>query len=169
MIRKERRTIAKGIKNSYNKGNHGGETEEKMKKFSLLVLLVLVSSLAFPLFGQEKRRFKESEYYYVSVPIERIFAYRNGYVVVYRKGVNQMARTYIPEAWFTDTAGRAEQINLGSGQAWPYLTIYYKSGEFSHIRLYVRRERTHETWGVVPMNINIDEYFEGIEDIRLEF
>jgi hypothetical protein len=35
--------------------------------------------------------------------------------------------------------------------------------------MYVRRERTHETWGVVPMNVNIDEYFEGVEEIRLEF
>jgi hypothetical protein len=144
-------------------------TEDKMKKFSLLVLLVLVSSLGFPLFGQEKRKYKESEFYYVSVPIERIFAYRSGYVIVYRKGINQMARTYIPEGWFTDTGGKAEEIALGSGKAWPHLTIYYKSGQFSHIRVYVRRERAHETWGVVPMNVNIDEYFEGIEEIRLEF
>jgi hypothetical protein len=144
-------------------------TEDKMKKFSLLVLLVLVSGLGFSLFGQEKRQFKESEYYYVSVPIERVFAYRSGYVVVYRKGVNQMARTYIPEEWFTSAGGKAEEIALGSGKAWPYLTIYYKSGQFSHIRMYVRRERTHETWGVVPMNLNIDEYFEGVEEIKLEF
>jgi hypothetical protein len=143
--------------------------EDKMKKFSFLVLLVLVFSLGFPLFAQEKRNFKESEYYYVSVPIEKIYSYRNGYVVLYRKGVNQMARTYLPQEWFAGVQGKAEQIALGSGKAWPYLTIYYKSGEFSHVRLYVRRERTHETWGVVPMDINIDQYFEGIEDIRLEF
>jgi hypothetical protein len=140
-----------------------------MKKFSLLVLPVLVFSLGLPLSAQEKRQFKESEFYYVSVPIEKIFSYRNGYVVVYRKGVNQMARTYLPLEWFNNAGGKAEQIALGSGKAWPYLTIYYKSGEFSHIRLYVRQERTHETWGVVPMNINIDEYFEGIEEIKLEF
>ncbi|MDR2020221.1 MAG: hypothetical protein LBQ14_05570 [Treponema sp.] len=140
-----------------------------MKKFSLLVLVVLVFSLGLPLFAQEKRQFKESEFYYVSVPIEKIFSYRNGYVVVYRKGVNQMARTYLPLEWFVDAGGKAEQITLGPGKAWPYLTIYYKSGQFSHIRVYIRRERTHETWGVVPMNTNIDEYFEGIEDIKLEF
>jgi hypothetical protein len=140
-----------------------------MKKFSLLVLLVLVFSLGFPLFAQQKRQFKESDYYYVSVPIEKIYSYRNGYIVVYRKGVNQMARTYLPLEWFADAAGKAEQIVLGSGRAWPYLTIYYKAGEFSHIRVYVRRERSHETWGVVPMNLNIDDYFEGVEEIKLEF
>jgi hypothetical protein len=140
-----------------------------MKKFSLLVLLVLVFSLGFPLFAQQNRQFKESDYYYVSVPIEKIYSYRNGYIVVYRKGVNQMARTYLPLEWFTNSAGKAEQIALGSGKAWPYLTIYYKAGQFSHIRVYVRRERSHETWGVVPMNLNIDDYFEGVEEIKLEF
>jgi hypothetical protein len=140
-----------------------------MKKISLLVLLVLLFGLGLPLFAQEKRQFKESEFYYVSVPIEKIYAYRNGYVVVYRKGVNQLARTYLPLEWFSNAGGKAEQIALGSGRAWPYLTIYYKSGEFSHIRVYVRREINHETWGVVPLNTNIDEYFEGVEEIKLEF
>jgi hypothetical protein len=143
--------------------------EDKMKKFAFLVFLGAAVSLGFPLFAQEKRQFKESEYYYVSVPIEKIYSYRNGYIVMYRKGVNQMARTYLPLEWFTNAGGKAEQIALGSGKAWPYLTIYYKGGQFSHVRVYVRRERSHETWGVVPMNLNIDEYFEGVEEINLEF
>ncbi|MDR1862549.1 MAG: hypothetical protein LBQ67_01370 [Treponema sp.] len=140
-----------------------------MKKFSFFVLTVLVSSLGLPLFAQEKRQLKVSEYYYVSVPIEKIFTYRNGYIVVYRKGVNRMARTYLPKEWFANSTGKAETISLEAGKAWPYLTIYYKSGQFSHIRVYVRRERAHQTWGVVPMNVNIDEYFEGVEEIKLEF
>jgi hypothetical protein len=140
-----------------------------MKRFSLLVLMVLLFGLGLSLFAQEKRQFKESDYYYVSVPIEKIYSYRNGYVVIYRKGVNQLARTYLPLDWFSNSAGKAEQIMLGPGKAWPYLTIYYKSGEFSHIRVYVRREVNHETWGVMPMNINLDEYFEGVEEIKLEF
>jgi len=140
-----------------------------MKKFTLLVLLALVFFLEAPLFAQEKRLSKESEYYYVSVLIEKIYTYRSGYVVVYRKGVNQLARTYLPLEWFTDAGGKAEEIALGSGKDWPHLTVYYKSGQFSHIRLYTRREKVHETWGMVPLNVNIDQYFEGIEEIKLEF
>jgi hypothetical protein len=140
-----------------------------MKKFSLLVLLALVFCLEGSLFAQDKRQFKESEFYYVSVPIEKIYTYRSGYVIVYRKGVNQIARTYLPLEWFTDSAGKAEEISLGSGKTWPHLSIYYKSGQFSHVRLYTRREKAHETWGMVPLNLNIDQYFEGIEEIKLEF
>jgi hypothetical protein len=139
-----------------------------MKKAFFIVLTTLVFGTV--LFAQDNSgKKKESEYYYYSVPIEKIYTYRTGYIVVYRKGANRMARTYIPLEWFTDPTGKADQITLGPGRDWPHLSVYYKSGEFSHIRLYVRRERAHETWGVVPLNINIDEYFEGIEEISLEF
>lgn len=138
-----------------------------MKKAILAVLLGLVLNIGPFLFAQSTA--KESEYYYVSTPIEKIFSHRNGYVVLYRKGVNQMARTFIPMDWFTDPTGKADLVALGTGSAWPHLAIYYKEGEFSHIRLYVRRNRSHETWGVVPFNVDIDKYFENVDEIKLEF
>jgi len=49
------------------------------------------------------------------------------------------------------------------------MTVYYKEGEFSHVRLYVHRWQDHQTWGNVPQNINIDSYFEGVETIDLQF
>ena len=142
-----------------------------MKKIALLVTLA-VFCLGGSLFAQEKNsnsKFKESEFYYFNIPIEKIYSYRHGYVVIYRKGVNQMARTYIPSAWFTDASGPAEQVVLGPGKEWPSMTVYYKEGAFSHVRLRLRREKSHETWGVVPLNINMDEYFDGVEEVKLEF
>jgi len=140
-----------------------------MKKVILpVVLFALIAGTT--LFAQEtNRKYKESEYYYFNVPIEKIYAHRLGYVVIYRKGVNQMTRTYLPIEWFTDTAGKGEIYALGGGKEWPSMTVYYKDGEFSHVRLRLRRSRAHESWGVVPLNINIDEYFQNIEEIKLEF
>ncbi|AEF80336.1 hypothetical protein [Leadbettera azotonutricia] len=140
-----------------------------MKKALFAVLIGLVLGIGPTLFAQEKSQRKESEFYYFSVPIEKIYSYRSGYVVTYRKGINKMTRTYIPHSWFEGPNGKAEEIGLGSGKAWPSLTVYYKNGEFSHVRLYVRRERSHESWGIVPLNVNIDQYFEGVEEIKLEF
>ena len=114
-------------------------------------------------------KFKESEYYYYNVPIEKIYVYRLGYMVLYRKGVNQMAKTYLPAEWFTDAGGKGELIGIPGGKEWPSMTVYYKSGEFSHVRLRVRREKAHESWGVVPLNLNIDDYFKNIEEVKLEF
>jgi hypothetical protein len=142
-----------------------------MKKFLVILILAAVLGGIMPVIAQQNTQAatKESEYYYVNVPVEKIYPYRKGYVVAYRKGVNQLARAYLPVEWFTDAAGTGELIYIGPGTAWPYLTVYYKNGEFSHVRLYARRDRGHSTWGNVPLSVNIDDQFENIEDLKLEF
>ena len=140
-----------------------------MKKAVLLVVLA-VFILGGSLFAQQNSNaFHESEYYYFNVPIEKIYTHRLGFIVIYRRGSHQFTRTFLPEEWFTDTAGKGEMIRLGPGSEWPSMTVYHKNGEFSHVRLRVRRHRSHESWGVVPLTANIDEYFKGIEEIKLEF
>ena len=140
-----------------------------MKKIMLLVVLAGLT-LGGAVFAQQKTHVnKKSEYYYFNVPIEKIYSYRHGYIVIYRKGVNSMARTFIPANWFTEVGGRGELLGIGSGREWPSMTLYYKNGEFTHVRLRVRRHKSHETWGVVPLNINIDDAFKDIEELKLEF
>ena len=140
---------------------------KKIVSITVLMMVILGGSLV----AQQDNRhaFRESEYHYFTVHIERIYAHRLGFVVVYRRGPHQMARTFIPEYWFTDAGGRGQLIRIGSGSAWPTMTVFNRDGEFSHVRLRVRRNRAHETWGVVPLHANIDQYFQGIEEIRLEF
>jgi hypothetical protein len=142
-----------------------------MKKFLAILILVTVFGGVMFVMAQQNTQGsnKESDYYYVTVPLEKIYPYRRGYVVAYRKGINQLARAYLPMEWFTDAAGKGELIYMPPGTSWPYLMVYYKEGVFSHVRLYVRRDRGHSTWGNIPMNVNIDEYFENVEDLKLEF
>ena len=136
----------------------------------LLILIILAFVLGGSLFAQQGTdRVFESGVHYFNVSIERIFAHRLGFIVVYRRGPFDFARTFIPQEWFTDLSGRGEMIRIASGREWPSLSVFYQDGEFTHVRLRVRRSRAHETWGVVPQAANIDEYFAGIEDIRLEF
>jgi hypothetical protein len=141
--------------------------EEAMKKALFIAFAGFI--LGTGLFAQENSSKEESEYYYISVPIETIFLYREGYIVAYRTRSGKVARTYIPRDWFSDPSGKVDQIYLGSGKDWPHMSVYYKSGEFSHVRLYVRREKSHETWSVVPLSVNLDEHFVGVEEIILEF
>jgi hypothetical protein len=139
-----------------------------MKKVLFGVLMGLLISGGISLPAQEtKTNYKESDYYYFSFPVEKVYSYRAGYMVIYRKTGNLMGRTYIPVEWFTNPTGKAEIINLRPGTFWPTLTVYYKSGEFSHVRLYVRH--SHSTWGIVPAMVNLDEYFTGVEELKLEF
>jgi hypothetical protein len=142
-----------------------------MKKFLVILILAVVLGGVIPVIAQQNTpaTSKESEYYYVNVPLEKVYPYRRGYVVAYRKGVNQLARAYLPLEWFTESAGKGEIIYTNSGTSWPYLAVYYKNGEFSHVRLYIRKSRGHSTWGNIPLGVNIDEHFENVDDLKLEF
>lgn len=143
-----------------------------MKKIILLTALTLFIQGAF-LFAQDAAApaYRESDYYYYNVTIEKIYAHRLGYMVVYRTGTNRTARSFLPVDWF-QTVGegtKGEVIALGSGNDWPSMTVYYKSGVFSHVRLYLRTNRLHQTWGTIPMNADYDQYFQNIEEVQLEF
>jgi hypothetical protein len=136
------------------------------------ILLVFLAALVFTgsVFAQQNSsRQQESEFYYFNFPIEKIYAYRMGYIVVYRKGLTQMARTFIPEDWFGTMGDKGDVVMLSSGREWPSMSVYYKNGEFSHVRLKLRREKTHPSWGVIPLNVNMDEYFQNIEEVVIEF
>ncbi len=142
-----------------------------------IILIVLLFAAAVPVFAQEAGSERssgispehESDMFYVNIPIEKIYPYRMGYVVFYRKGIGSLGETYIPLEWFSGPEGKADLIYLNSGKRWPYLTVFYQNGEFSHLRLYVRHEVTHETWGNIPLGVNIDSRFEGVETMILEF
>ena len=140
-----------------------------MKKLVFAVVFAVMITAGLSVFAQRIPEGQESEFYYVNVSLEKIWPYRAGYIVQYRKGLYNIGRAYLPSEWFTNAASKGEIINLPPGNAWPSMTVYYKDGEFSHVRLYVHRWHSHQTWGNVPQNVNIDSNFDNIEDIRLEF
>ena len=139
-----------------------------MKKFVIAVVLLAIFAAGMPVFAETREK-KESEYYYVNISLEKIYPYRAGYIVQYRKGLNRVGRAYLPSEWFSSAAGKGELILLPRGGAWPSMSVYYKEGEFSHVRLYVHRHPGHATWGGVPQNVNLDSNFDNVETLRLEF
>jgi hypothetical protein len=147
--------------------------EDRMRKaflrISLFLALAVFSQGDFLSAQVSTSRFKESSYYYFSYTIEKIYTHRLGFIVLYRKASNKLVYTYMPQEWFNTIGGKGEIIYLGSGPEWPSMAVYYKDGEFSHVRLRLRRVRTHETWGVVPFNVNVDERFKDLEEVKLEF
>ncbi|MDR2766748.1 MAG: hypothetical protein LBB82_00315 [Treponema sp.] len=145
-------------------------------KVRILITLFAVALAVFPVTAQDadsgsssKKYENESEYYPVFVQVEKIYNYSKGYIVSYRKGPFQMANAYLPIEWFKGTSGKGQIVRQGSANAWPRLVVYYKGGEFSHVRLYVHRDRNHETWGVIRASAGLDGKFENVEDLKLEF
>ncbi|MDR0316480.1 MAG: hypothetical protein LBH97_06230 [Treponema sp.] len=141
-----------------------------MKKLIAMTIFAAFLIVGIPVFAQSFPSEYESEFFYVNVSVEKVSPYRAGYVIQYRKGVTgQIAYVYLPGEWFDAAAGKGEVITLPSGTAWPSLSVYYRNGEFSHVKLYVHRWRGHETWGNIRQTVNIDDRFENIETIRLQF
>ena len=79
-----------------------------------MVVLAILTQGAH-LFAQETSTMRdESEFYFFTVPIEKVYLYRLGYIVLYRTNSNRIARTYIPHEWFKTMAGHGEIIYLHS-------------------------------------------------------
>jgi len=145
-----------------------------LKTHRVSVFALFAFLLVLPAFAQDgaKETAKSgeswSEYYYVNVPLEKVYPHRLGYVISYRKGGAQLGQAYIPMKWFSKAGGKGELIRLATGTEWPYMTVYYKDGVFDHVRLFVRASLSHESWGNLPPGVPGDEKFD-IEDLKLEY
>jgi len=140
-----------------------------MKKFVFSAIFVVFLAVGLPVFAQNQRDERDSDYYYVNITLEKIFPHRKGYIVQYRKGMLQYGRAYLPAEWFLEANSKGEIITLPAGQAWPSLTVYYKDGVFSHVRLYIHRWASHESWGTIPQNVDLSGKFDDIESIKIEY
>jgi hypothetical protein len=145
-----------------------------MKRMMLLAVIGMAFVTVLPVVAQDNGG---SPYYFVKVQIEKVYPYNRGYVVTYRKGVNGLVDTYLPIEWFEDVNRKAdlppkgELIMLNPGTVWPYLVVYYKDGgEFSHVRLFVRKDYKHPSWGGI-ISEDIADRFENdnVEKVKLQF
>jgi len=137
-----------------------------MKK--LIVVLIFMAVIS-PVFSQNNSRDNSGNMHYFNVPIERIFLSGKGYVVQYRIGVNQLGTIGLPYDWFAAAGGKGEILKLPTGSNWPSMSVFYKDGEFSYVRLYVHREKSHQTWSVVPQGADVSRHFKEPESFKIEF
>jgi hypothetical protein len=138
-----------------------------------LSAVILFAALCLPLSAQEAEDRIASSLYPVDIRVEKVYAYRSGYVVTYKKGAENI-NAYIPNEWFRkpdDPNGfaKAQKLLLGSGPELPHMVVYYQDGQFVRVRLFVRKEVNHETWGYIPLNVNLDQYFENLETLDIQF
>jgi len=141
-----------------------------MKKLIITLLFLLIIS---PVFAQTQNKSdnlrEQPDLYYVNVSVERIYFAGMGYVVQYRKSSNQIGSLGIPYTWFTDAASKAEMVKLPRGPNWPNMTVFYRDGNFSHIRLYVHREKGHPTWGLTPQGSDVSRHFQDQNSFKFDY
>ena len=109
-----------------------------LKKSILIVLLftcITLSVLA-----------EDSELFVRSVPIVKVYLYREGYKIDYMKNNFDIGSLYLPLNWFTGSGGKGELV-MADDPSFPYFSVFWRGGEFSHIRLYLRNNLLHGSWG----------------------
>jgi len=136
-----------------------------MKKLAFVAIVLVFLLGGLPVSAQDQG----GNLGYINVSLERIWPHRLGYVVQYRRPGNRVGRAYLPMEWFSSGDSRGELITLPPGNSWPSMSVFFRDGEFSHVRLNVHRSPSHHSWGYIPLTVNIDAQFEGVETVELQF
>ena len=125
-----------------------------MKKwiFSVAVALALFSIL--PIFADE------SEYYPITVKVEKIYVARDGYRIIYRKSGVDLGEVHIPMEWLK--AGGKFNYTWNR-----YLVAFYKNGEFSHCRVTAPEYFTTSLWSPAPNGYPAEKFNVETLDLTL--
>jgi hypothetical protein len=112
---------------------------------------------------------EESEYYVKSVIVTKVYPHQDGYRIVYQRENLKLGVVYLPMDWFyTDGGARKAQVIYGEDPAYPYLSIFWRQGEFHHLRLYVNENKNHPTWGDLENYPGLGEKF-NVDTLQMEF
>jgi hypothetical protein len=109
---------------------------------------------------------QDPKLYVKTVRIMKILNHALGYKVLYLKSTMEVGEFYVPHSWFK-AGGKAELI-LGGGQAYPYFSVFYREGEFDHIKIYAAENIQHLSWGQLKRQAGDSSNFE-VETLDLEF
>lgn len=118
-----------------------------MKKWVVLLSLIILATITYSAWSEE------SEYYVKTVNIFKIYNHNKGFRVVYETQDLKLKDTFIPYSWFRVPEREADdwkaEVVYGDRAEYPYFNVYWKNGQFSHIRLFLRNKRTHPSWGTL--------------------
>lgn len=138
----------------------------------LMAMMALLGVAAFaqvrsPTPAQPAHDVFNSPYYVKNVLLNRIVSTARGYRLEYFTAKMEPVAIHVPIEWFSrqNQYGRLEdggvkaEIYFGTDPAYPYVSIFWKNGKFSHLRIFVQENFHHHSWGTLPPGTNIDHRF----------
>jgi hypothetical protein len=130
--------------------------------FILMILIVTPSfaQRAFPITNTQP-----SNIFVKSFFIQQVQQHNSGWKVTYATSSGQLAITWIPTAWMSDTDGKGEIIYTQS-RSTPYMQVYWTDGEFSFVRLFLNPNKRDISWGPLLEDPSLTEKF-NIDSIQL--
>ena len=136
-----------------------------MKKIcaALVIMFILTGGLAFA---------NESKLYARSFNLEKVYLHAKGYKVTYITGNYKYVSTFLPHAWFSHSSSRGGvqskgELVFGHDASYPYMTVFWKEGKFSHVRLHLKKDPRDTSYGQ-PSPFQDQSVFD-IEEPHLEY
>lgn len=139
-----------------------------MKKIYVFVLILFFTVLISPSFSQSNNsRNKDDDIFVKTVPIVKIYSHQLGYKILFLKSNLELGSIYVPIKWFEHAGGKGE-IVWGNSPDYPYFSIFWRNGKFDYIRIYVKKDLSDSTWGVLNAGTGVEKKFD-INEIKLDF
>lgn len=134
-----------------------------MKRATLaFALVLLLLSAATVTVGAQQ----QPKSYVRSVSIMKVLSHSMGYKLLYLKSSMEVGELYIPYDWFK--AGGKAEVVFGGDRAYPYFSVFYKDGEFSFIRLYLKDNIKDVSWGrLVPREGDSAKF--DVDELAIEY
>lgn len=112
-----------------------------------------------------------SDFYVKTLPIVKVYDHNLGYRIVYMKSNFELTAIYIPKGWFQTASETGEppkaELVAGKDSSYPYFSVFWKSGEFDHIRIYLQSNLNDPSWGDLNPTVDISEKF-NVETLTLK-
>ncbi|MFP4643413.1 MAG: hypothetical protein ACLFM0_03555 [Spirochaetales bacterium] len=123
---------------------------------SVLLLAGLISGTSAV--AQEN---EEPEMYARSFYIRRVYPNRLGYRIIYTNDTGQNQELYVPLRWFRRDDGiQTAEIRHGRNESYPYMEVFWRDGEFSHMKIFVRQDYSHDSWGSWDAPSDVEDLFD---------
>lgn len=127
------------------------------KKIIILAIMVTVAGIA--------SAFELSSLYVKTVYVSKVYTYEQGYKVMYVKQNLDIGTAYIPLKWVKE---KKAIIVPGNDPLYPYMSIYWKEGQFYRVILYIPDDPRNPAWGFVSKTDQEAEKF-NIDTLEMEF
>lgn len=102
-----------------------------------------------------KNEFNESEMSYRNVTVYKVLDQKDAYIVMYAKGHREVGNIAIPKKWYKESPKKLGFRKLSTGMT-PYMTVFYRNGNFEQVVLTMPVSRADSAWGVADSNVQVD-------------
>ncbi len=109
-----------------------------------------------------------SDLSYRNVTIYKIYDQSENYIVLYEKEGIKIGQVNIPKEWVKVQLEGSKKLEMRSLDASldPYMTVYYRGGEFYKIVLNLPNTRLSSVWGVAPSTLKVST---NVDSFSIEY